>query len=584
MLTFLQVLGSLGVFLYGMKVLSDAIQKVAGQRMRHLMATMTGNRYSGLMTGFFMTCLLQSSSATTVIVVSFVNAGLLTLIESLGVIMGANLGTTITAWIIAAVGKFSLSKVAIPIIGLALPVFFMGKERARNIGETAIGFGLLFLGLSLLKDAVPDADAVHAQSAQIHDFIGSISGHGYFSFLAFLAAGVVLTIAVQSSSASMAITVTFAMNGWIGFEESAFIVLGENIGTTVTAWLATIGANHHAKRAARGHFLFNVIGVLWMLAAFPLFAQFVEWLAASIPASLRTDTVEGDIGFKLAIFHTAFNFINICLLIGFVSLIAHIVCRWVPDPAEASHPFKRLNRIREALIHSGELNLPEAEKATTDLAELTQHMFDGFLEVFNQPHKDFAARVAELRDLETKADEMTDAITEYLVRCSTGDIGQENAAEISQMIRIAAELETITDTVFRLTKFAQRRYRKNPDLKPEGMNEVLELARLVGEFIELYRSRMFQPVTARTLQIAEKLNVEIVAGRKRLNRQSMKRLAQPHSELRSEILNMEIHNHLEKIGHFSLNIMLALHQITNPDDLTVQSAGDPDPALIENFS
>lgn len=575
MLTFLEILGSLGVFLYGMKVLSEGIQKVAGQRMRYVMATMTGNRFSGFGTGFLLTCLLQSSSATTVIVVSFVNAGLLTLVESIGVIMGANLGTTITAWIIAAVGKFSLSKIAIPIVGIGLPIFFIGKNRAKSFGEAAIGFGLLFLGLSLLKDAVPDADAVKEQAAQINGLIQGISGHGYLTYLAFLVIGIVLTLVVQSSSAAMAITVTFAMNGWIGFEESAFIVLGENIGTTVTAWLAALGANHNAKRASRAHLLFNVLGVVWMLLAFPLFSQFVEWLAISLPESLRTDTHVSDIGFKLAIFHTTFNFLNICILIGFVPLIARIVSKWVPEPPAGSLGPHRLTYISQNLVNTGELNLPEAEKATLELADLTQNMFKGFVEVFNNPHTDVSEQVKQLRNMEDKADEMTDDITEYLVRCSAADIGQQNASEVSQMIRIAAELETVTDTIFKLVKFAQQRYRKERAFSEEGKEGVRDFAVLVGNFIDLYRKQMFQPVSTLTMRQAEELEDKIDARRKQLNRKCMERMGQPTPDLKTEILNMEINNHLEKLGNYALNIMQALYQMArereHPDQLASEA-------------
>jgi phosphate:Na+ symporter len=297
LLDVLQILGSLGVFLYGMKVMSEGIQRTAGDRMRRIMATMTHNRFAGAATGLFTTGLLQSSSATTVMVVSFVNAGLLTLVESIGIIMGANLGTTLTAWIIASVGKFSISKIAIPIIGIGLPMFFVGKGRTQSLGESLIGFGLLFLGLGLLKDSVPDVKgmlastdpSVVANAESVLGFVKGLSGYGYGSLLVFLSMGILLTLLVQSSSAAMAITVTLAINGWIGFEESAAIVLGENIGTTVTAWLASLGANVNARRAARAHLVFNVIGVLWMLALFYPFTGWVQELAEQNYASAHPE-------------------------------------------------------------------------------------------------------------------------------------------------------------------------------------------------------------------------------------------------------------------------------------------------------
>ena len=346
----LKILGSLGVFLYGMKVMSEGLQRTAGDGMRKVMATMTHNRLTAILTGLLVTSVVQSSSATTVMVVSFVNAGLLTLIESIGVIMGANLGTTMTAWIIALVGKFSLADVAIPIIGIGLPLFFIGRNRGKHIGEVLIGFGLLFFGLNLLKDSVPDVKsmltstdaAVQAQAQQIQHFVSTASGHGFVSILLFLCLGIILTLVVQSSSAAMAITVTLAIQGWIGFHESAAIVLGENIGTTVTAWLASIGTSANAKRAARAHFLFNVIGVCWMLVIFYAFSQFVVWLSGHLPETFRTKNHNAEIGFQLAIFHSLFNFTNILLLAGFTTQIAKLVTRLVKEP---SSRFRPLNEV-----------------------------------------------------------------------------------------------------------------------------------------------------------------------------------------------------------------------------------------------
>ena len=270
----LKVMGALGVFLFGMKVMSEAVQRVAGKRMRTALSGLTSNRFSGIFTGFVTTSLVQSSSATTVLVVSFVNAGLLTLIQSIGLIMGANLGTTITAWIVAVVGKFNVADIALPLIGIGLPFVFIGKDKGKSWGEMLLGFGLVFFGLGLLKDSVPDVRMLMkndpVMAATIEAIVTWMGGRDFTSVLLYLTGGVLLTLLVQSSSAAMAITMTCALNGWLGdvsadpvavFQNSAAIVLGENIGTTVTAWLAALGANVHARRAARAHFSFNVIGV-----------------------------------------------------------------------------------------------------------------------------------------------------------------------------------------------------------------------------------------------------------------------------------------------------------------------------------
>lgn len=569
MITFLQILGCLGVFLFGMKVLSEGIQKAAGEKMRKIMATMTGNRLAGVSTGFLTTCLLQSSSATTVIVVSFVNAGLLTLVESIGVIMGANLGTTLTAWIIAAVGKFSLSKIAIPIIGIGMPMIFIGKDRLKSFGEVLIGFGLLFLGLGLLKEAVPDVKSMLASTdagvrAQAESWIAAISnlsGYGYGSLLIFLVLGVLLTLIVQSSSAAMAITVTVALNGWIGFEESAAVVLGENIGTTITAWLASLGANVNAKRAARAHFMFNVIGVVWVLIVFYFFSKGVIWLGEQLPESFRAAGHESDIGFNLAIFHSLFNLVNIVLLVGFVPLIATIVTRWVKDvPGEAGKR-PRLKYISQRFVDVGELNLPEAEKAVREMAGVNKEMIQDFLKMLDEPSLNLEARVAHAAQLEDDTDFMMHDITEYLIRCSTSELSDSHAHAITGIIRVVTEFEEIADCEFRLMKLLERKVHKQHAMDPEVMSSFRDHAKAVEEFIDFYSLRLFRPITAADLKQANKLENAIDAHRRQLNRRAMARM-QAGGDIKAEMLNVDVSNQLEKIGNHALNVIEAAHEMS----------------------
>ena len=270
--TAFNILGSLGVFLFGMQVMSEGIQKTAGNRLRDILAYMTQNRFAGVFTGFITTCLVQSSSATTVMVVSFVNAGLLTLTQSIGVIMGANIGTTITGWLVAILGfKFKIDAIALPAVGIGLPLIFSKHIKRKNIGEIFVGFGLLFLGLKFLKSSVPDVES----NPEILNFLQYYTDMGMISVLIFIFVGVLLTITVQSSSAAMTITITMAFKGWIDFPTAAALVLGENIGTTITAYLASLGANYHAKRTARAHMIFNLFGIIWMLVAFKMFIPFI---------------------------------------------------------------------------------------------------------------------------------------------------------------------------------------------------------------------------------------------------------------------------------------------------------------------
>jgi len=569
----LKILGSLGVFLYGMKVMSEGMQRTAGDRMRRILATMTRNRLTGVITGVTTTGMIQSSSATTVMVVSFVSAGLLTLTESIGVIMGANLGTTLTAWIIALVGKFSLSAIALPIIGIGLPLFFAGRNRWRSFGEILIGFGLLFYGLSLLKDSVPDlksmlasADpAMKAQAEDIRQFVADISGKGYFSILLFLGIGVLLTLVVQSSSAAMAITVTITLQGWIGFHESAAIVLGENIGTTVTAWLASIGASADAKRAARAHFMFNVIGVIWMLIIFYPFTAGVNWLGDMLPDSFRTEKHDSDVGFKLAIFHSLFNLINILLLIGFVPQIARIVTRWVKDDQVDRPP--RLQFISQSLLDVGELNLPEAEKATCELAAITRKMFQGYLRVLGRPEQDLTEEVKNLKRLEDDADVLTHDITEYLVRTSAAEISPENARAVSRMVRIASELEEISDVIYRLVQITARKYRKERAFGEQASLNVSDLAATVVEMIDFYEAVLKSGHASEDdVARAEAMEVKTDRLRKQYNKASMERMSAAESSVKTEMITVDLHNQFELIGNYALSVVKNAHFLGREDE------------------
>ncbi len=324
---FLQLFGSLGLFLFGMKVMSDALMDLAGDRMRRILATMTSNRVLGIFTGFSITSVIQSSSATTLMVVSFANAALLTLTESISVIMGANIGTTITAWLITILGfKVSMSSIALPLVGVGFSLNFAKKEQVKKWGTFIIGFSVLFIGLQFLKDAVPDIK----DNPQILEFLTRYTDHGYWSVLLFLFIGTLLTVIIQSSSATMAITLIMTAQGWIPFELAAAMVLGENIGTTITANLAAVVGNFHAKRTARAHLIFNLLGVIWMLIAFYPFLRGIDWLA-KWTGSESPYVSAAAIPVAISLFHTVFNITNTFLLVWFVKPIARLVARLVPE-------------------------------------------------------------------------------------------------------------------------------------------------------------------------------------------------------------------------------------------------------------
>lgn len=535
--------------------------------MRHALSSLTANRFTAILTGFFTTSLVQSSSATTVLVVSFVNAGLLTLIQAIGVIMGANLGTTITAWIVAVVGKFSVSSIALPLIGIGLPFVFIGKDKGKSWGELLLGFGLVFFGLGLLRDSVPDlqmmmkTDPLTADA--IRDIVMWMGGRGFASVLMYLVGGIVLTLMVQSSSAAMAITITCALNGWLGdlsdpvmvFRNSAAIVLGENIGTTVTAWLAALGANSSAKRAARAHFLFNVIGVIWMLMVFAPMTALVWKIAGALPDSMRSATDKfqtSEIAFATAIFHSSFNFLNICLLVGFVPHIAGLVEMWVKDkPGESSTP--RLKYISQGLVELGELNLAEAESATRRMHTLTSRMFDGFVSVMNRPDEDLTREVVGLKAMEDECDVLLHDITSYLIQCSSHDIGPANASRITSMLRIVSEYEEASDRIYRLVKSLQRKHNDGRVFRPEHGRELGALCGQVRAILDLCGNAL-SGVNGEMLAQGNQQEDRIDKLRKEHNQGAIKRM-QSGADVPTEMVYTELNNHLEAIGNHALNII-----------------------------
>jgi len=597
---FLYVLGGLGIFLFGMRVMSEGIQKVAGEGMRKIMATMTQNRFFGLGTGLLVTCLVQSSSATTVMVVSFVNAQLLTLMESIGVIMGANLGTTLTGWIIATIGKFSLSKIALPIIGIGLPLVFMSKPKFKHTGEFLVGFGLLFFGLSELKNAVPDVKSLLKSSdpadqilvQDIQGVIEQLNSYGFGSVIIFLIIGVFLTVLVQSSSAAMGITIIVAINGWINFEIAAAIVLGENIGTTITAWLASIGANINAKRAARAHLIFNLAGVCWMLL---LFYPFIGMLDNLMPGAIyiedvtkqeavayiqevgevEGDPTEDDIAkakksivdrntpLHLSLFHTLFNLTNICLLIGFTPHLGRFVERIVQhktDGGNAPKPGSLAALHYEGsgvLPKTGELNLALVEGEINRLAAISRYMFEGFVEIFESPNDDKGKLIRELNELEEKCDELAFEITQTLIHCTTESLAGERALRVTSLLRVTAELEDIGDCCNRLVQLAHRKYRKNRVLPEETVREIKVFSEQILDFMELYQTHL-KDGGIPDLEKAEGIEDRIDASRKSLRKNAVKRM-QDKENLKAEMIYVDILNEMESIGNDALNVVHALN-------------------------
>lgn len=545
--TILGILGSLGVFIFGMKVMSESLQKLSGERLRGMMRTMTHNRIAAMGTGFLVTCLVQSSSATTVMIVGFVNASLLTLTESIGMILGANLGTTTTFWIVSYFGfKFSVSSIALPIIGVGFPLIFMKRGTVRHAGEFLIGFGLLFLGLLFLKDAVPDIKS----NPEVLSFIQNFTGHGILSVLAFFVFGTILTVGVQSSSVAGAITITMAYKGWIDFPSAAAIILGENVGTTITANVAALTGNTNAKRAALAHFYFNIIGVIWAIILFTPLVNLVDRLMpgdASDPANIPM---------HMALFHSGFNLLNIGLVIGFVPLLARFVERSFKDRVEPKAEHMRFHS--SAIPQTGELNFAEAEKNIQEMGKLTKKILEGFVELFENPGANPAERAEELKQLEVESDRKAYEITDYLLKCSAGSLSDTTLSRMSAQLRVVAELEDICDCGYRLVLLAERKSRKGRELPAETLTEIREFSALLFRFMDFWTPLLGGVVTAADMDTAYQLEKQIDQARKKLRRESMLRMQNSGGAIKAEMLYVDILNNMESIGNHSLNILQAL--------------------------
>ena len=554
----LNVLGSLGIFLFGMKVMSEGIQKVAGNRLRSILSYMTQNRFAGALTGFITTCLVQSSSATTVMVVSFVNAGLLTLVQSIGVIMGANIGTTLTGWLVSILGfKFKIANIALPAIGIGLPLIFSKLTKRKNIGEIFVGFGLLFLGLKFLKSSVPNIK----DNPEVLQFLSSYTDLGIISLFIFISVGVLLTIIVQSSSAAMTITITMAYSGWIDFPTACALVLGENIGTTITAYMASINGNYHAKRTARAHMIVNLIGVVWMVIAFKYFIQFVDYLAPE-PVPYGIDVYAGspelfkNIPIHLSLFHTLFNIINVSVLIWFVPQIASLVKKMIKPTKEESNKEYKLEYFSTNVQPTPEIALLEAKKEVAYMSTIINEFLSSAIEKINNEIKDHTIDNARKKEILT--DQMQVEISKYLSECSKHELSIQSSKDCSDMIRIVNELESIGDSTFNLFLITEK-LEKN-SLSDEMKNEIFDLYTIVKEFLNWNHEFIFndiQMMSSEDLKKSIEYENKIDDMRNKFIGMSGNRLSEDSNSI-SELLFIDIIKHLEHIGDFSLNISQAL--------------------------
>ena len=550
-LDFLQLIGSLGVFLFGMKMMSEALQKVAGNKMRTILAAMTSNRVKGVITGLLITTIIQSSSATTVMVVSFVNAGLLDLIGSIGVIMGANVGTTFTAWLISILGfKISMVSLSLPLIGLSLPLLFSAKRMRKSWGELIIGFGLLFIGLNFLQENMPNIQ----ENPEILNFLHNYTDLGYGSYILFMLIGTALTILIQSSSATMALTLVMCANGWISFELGAALVLGENIGTTITANLAALTGNTQARRAALAHLVFNVFGVIWVLCLFTPFTSAVSWFVENV---MGTKDPAVAVSFKLSAFHTCFNICNVLLLIWFVKLIERTVCAIIPQK-EADEEY-RLRFISGGMLSTAELSILQARKEIHLFAERTHRMFNMVQDLLHtDKDDDYNKLFSRIEKYENISDNMELEIANYLNQVSDGRLSSESKLQIRAMLREVTEIESIGDSCYNLARTINRKRQTNQDFTEKQYDHIHFMMKLTDDAL----AQMIVVVERsehQSIDVNKSFNIEneINNYRNQLKNQNILDVNNKEYDYQMGVYYMDIIAECEKLGDYVVNVVEA---------------------------
>lgn len=548
---FLKLIGSLGLFLYGMKIMSEGLQKVAGDRLRSILTAMTTNRVTGVLTGVLITALIQSSSATTVMVVSFVNAGLLTLAESISVIMGANIGTTVTAWIISIFGfKVDMAAFALPLLAIALPFIFSGKSNRKSIGEFIFGFSFLFMGLSYLKANAPDLNA----NPEMLAFVQNYTDMGFFSILLFLFIGTILTMIVQASAATMAITLIMCANGWISLELGAALVLGENIGTTITANLAALTANTQAKRAALAHFVFNVFGVIWVLIIFHPFMELVNWV---VDTFFQTSNPEVAISYKLSAFHSIFNICNVCLLIWGVKLIERTVCALIRPKEEDEEP--RLRYITGGMLSTAELSILQARKEIHLFAERTHRMFGMVQDLLHtDKDDDFNKLFSRIEKYENISDNMELEIANYLNQVSEGRLSSESKLQIRAMLREVTEIESIGDSCYNLARTINRKRQTSQDFTEKQYEHIHFMMKLTNDALAQMIVVVEKP-EHQSIDINKSFNIEneINNYRNQLKNQNILDVNNKEYDYQMGVYYMDIIAECEKLGDYVVNVVEA---------------------------
>ncbi len=567
----LTLLGALGMFLYGMNLMSSGLQKAAGSRLRGFLAAMTSSPLKGVTTGVGITSLIQSSSATTVMVVGFVNAGLLTLTQAVGVIMGANIGTTITAWMVALLGfKADISVLAVPLMAVGFVMSMAKKEQYKHISELIIGFSLLFLGLSLMKNSVPDL----RETPEAISFIQQWGGHGFWSVLLFLVFGTVLTLVLQSSSATMALTLIALSVGWISFDMAAAMVLGENIGTTITANIAAAVGNPNARRAALAHTFFNVFGVIWAVILFKPFLSFVgmiiSWLGYPNPTEIlySAGLTEGSIESTAALYgvsmlHTLFNLINTCILIWFTPLIVKAVSAAIKtkpqDEAEEKVKLK-LKYIAAGPLGTAELAITQAHNEIVHFGQISRN---GLAYIRSAVHakneQEFEIYRKKLVKYEEIADRIEFEIAQFLNAVSKDDISEETQKRIKSMYKIIGEMESLGDSGEAISRILSRRNIHGKEFSERNLEKIDTMIDLLDQAYEVMIENLAKKGSEEvSLRRAVDCEIEINNTRTTLREEEILKIEQGETTYANSVYYIDVISEIERMGDYIINVSEAL--------------------------
>ena len=570
MIQALTLLGALGMFLYGMNLMSAGLQKAAGSKMRSFLTAMTSNPFKGVMTGLGITSVIQSSSATTVMTVGFVNAGLLTLAQAVGVIMGANIGTTVTAWMVSLLGfKADISLFAVPLMALGFLLSISKSDRRRHISELVMGFSLLFLGLSLMKESVPDL----RETPEILAFIQNWTSYGFGSVLIFLVFGTVLTLVLQSSSATMALTLIMVNMGWIPFEMGAAMVLGENIGTTITANIAAAVGNANARRAALAHTLFNVFGVCWALALFrPLLALVgttITWLGLPNPIDIVHSadiamTADESMAtlYGVSMLHTLFNLFNTLILIWFVPVIVKIVTAVIKDKKGAEEDNVKLKFIDAGHLSTAELAIGQARNEVIHFAEISSRVVDYIRRAINAKNdKEFEEMRQKLIKYEEISDRIEYEIAQFLNALPEDSISEQTRTEAKRMYKIIGELESLGDSGDAIGRILMRR---NSHERSFTAEQIAKLDTMLGALdkcysvmIENLRAENMEPIGLRQATDCE---IELNELRNTIREEEIHKIENDGSNYTSSVYYLDTVSEIERMGDFIINVSQALDE------------------------